>query len=87
MTTAQNTSRSSSRSILSACAVMLTLGALMLGTGCDKLKARDNLNKGVQAYKNARFETAIDYFKKAVQLDARQDHRLLRSTNKRKRFF
>ena len=31
------------------------VGALaLLSTGCEKLKARDNLNKGVQAFKNAR---------------------------------
>lgn len=46
------------------------LAALVLGaTGCDKLKARDNLNRGVQAYKNAKYPEAIDYFQKAVQLD------------------
>jgi tetratricopeptide (TPR) repeat protein len=32
--------------------------------------ARDQLNKGVAAYKNARYETAINYFKKAVELDS-----------------
>jgi len=37
--------------------------------GCQKLEARDQLNKGVQAYKSARFEDAIDHFQKAVQLD------------------
>ena len=29
-------------------------------TGCSKLRARDQLNKGVQAYKNAKYEEAID---------------------------
>src|SRR5580704_10515778 len=38
-------------------------------TGCNKLKARDNLNKGVQAYKNSKFEQAIDHFQQAVALD------------------
>ncbi len=38
-------------------------------TGCDKLKARDNLNRGVQSFKNAKYPEAIDYFQKAVQLD------------------
>lgn len=38
-------------------------------TGCEKLKARDNLNKGVQAYKNAKYPEAISYFQKAVELD------------------
>ena len=28
---------------------------LLAGTGCNKLKARDHLNKGVQAYKNSKF--------------------------------
>jgi tetratricopeptide (TPR) repeat protein len=42
---------------------------LMLSTGCNKLRARDQLNKGVQAYKNARFEEAIEHFKNAVNFD------------------
>lgn len=37
--------------------------------GCAKLKARDDLNKGVDAYKNAQFDTAIDYFKDAEAHD------------------
>lgn len=37
--------------------------------GCAKLKARDDLNKGVEAYKNAQFETAIEYFKDAAAND------------------
>ena len=44
---------------------MLVLSA----TGCDKLRARDQLNKGVAAYKNARYEQAINNFKEAVALD------------------
>ena len=35
----------------------------------QKLEARDQLNKGVQAYKNARYEEAIEHFQEAVQLD------------------
>lgn len=42
---------------------------MLLGTGCDKLKSRDRLNKGVQAYKNARYQEAIDNFKEAIALD------------------
>jgi tetratricopeptide (TPR) repeat protein len=42
---------------------------LVAGTGCKKLKARDQLNKGVQAYKNTKFEQAIDHFQQAVALD------------------
>src|SRR5689334_25255855 len=43
--------------------------ALFAGAGCNKLRARDQLNKGVQAYKNARYEEAIERFKNAVALD------------------
>lgn len=46
-----------------------TLGLLVSVTGCQKLKARDQLNKGVQAYKSARYEEAIDHFEKAVNDD------------------
>jgi len=35
-----------------------SLSILLATTGCSKLKARDQLNKGVQAYKNARYEEA-----------------------------
>jgi tetratricopeptide (TPR) repeat protein len=42
---------------------------MLAGTGCNKLKARDHLNKGVQAYKNSKFEQAIDHFQQAVALD------------------
>jgi tetratricopeptide (TPR) repeat protein len=43
--------------------------ALFSAVGCSKLKARDQLNKGVGAYKNAKYEEAIERFKKAVALD------------------
>ena len=43
--------------------------ALVLLSGCTKLKARDQLNKGVQSYKNAKYEDAIAHFQKAVALD------------------
>ncbi len=42
---------------------------ILLGTGCDKLRSRDALNHGVQAYKGAHYTEAVDYFKTAVQLD------------------
>lgn len=49
---------------------LLGMLALLLGaTGCNKLRARDQLNKGVAAYKSAKFDTAIRYFERAVQLD------------------
>jgi len=43
--------------------------ALLCSAGCNKLRARDQLNKGVQSYKNARYEEAIDHFQKSVSLD------------------
>lgn len=46
------------------------LGALvLLATGCDKLKSRDAINKGIQSYRNARYTEAVEFFKKSVQLD------------------
>jgi len=51
--------------------LVVLVAALMLlaSTGCSKLKARDHLNKGVQAYKNAKYEQAIEHFQQAVSLD------------------
>jgi len=52
---------------------LLTLAAAMLAilssAGCGKLRARDQLNKGVTAYKNAKYEESIDHFQQAVALD------------------
>ncbi len=49
---------------------MIAVGLAMLSTvACNKLQARDQLNKGVQAYKAAKYEEAIDHFQKAVSLD------------------
>jgi Tfp pilus assembly protein PilF len=48
----------------------LALGILAVaGTGCEKLRARDQLNKGVQAFRNAKYAEAVERFKTAVQLD------------------
>lgn len=43
--------------------------SLVAAGGCDKLKARDRLNKGVEAYKAAQFDKAIEDFKDAKTLD------------------
>jgi len=43
--------------------------SLLSAAGCNKLKARDRLNKGVTAYKNAKYEDAINKFQEAVELD------------------
>jgi tetratricopeptide (TPR) repeat protein len=48
----------------------LMAGALTIfGTGCNKLKSRDDLNKGVNAYKNAKYTDAVGFFKEAIDLD------------------
>lgn len=45
------------------------LGVSLFSAGCQKLKARDELNKGVQAYKGQRYADAVEHFKTAVDLD------------------
>ncbi len=40
-----------------------------LSSGCSKLRARDSLNKGVQDFKNAKYDDAVEKFKTAVELD------------------
>lgn len=52
---------------------MGALGALalvaLLSSGCNKLKARDNLNKGVNAFRAGQYTQAADAFKTAIDLD------------------
>jgi tetratricopeptide (TPR) repeat protein len=50
--------------------VFAVAGTLLVTAGCNKLRARDQLNKGVQAYKGANYEQAIEHFKNAVNLDS-----------------
>lgn len=44
---------------------LLALGSV----SCAKLQARDNLIKGQQAFKNAKYEDSIRYFQEAMNLD------------------
>jgi tetratricopeptide (TPR) repeat protein len=53
---------------ITALAVALA-GMVLSMSGCDRLAARDQLNKGVDAYKSARYEEAIEHFQKATELD------------------
>lgn len=55
--------------ILQGLGGLVLIGLLIAATGCNTLKARSDLNKGVQAYKNAKYDQAITYFKDAVSLD------------------
>ena len=54
---------------LKVLAVAGAICVMLSATGCDKLRARDQLNKGVASYKNNQFEQAINHFKQAVALD------------------
>lgn len=38
-------------------------------TGCKKLQARDQLNKGVNSFRNAQFQEAVAHFQDAASLD------------------
>jgi tetratricopeptide (TPR) repeat protein len=53
---------------ITAFAVVLAGMVLSMG-GCKRLMARDELNKGVEAYKGQHFEEAIGHFQKATELD------------------
>jgi len=57
------------RAALLVTVFMIAAALLVPLAGCNKLKARDQLNKGVQAYKGANYEQAIEHFKNAVGLD------------------
>jgi len=49
--------------------VALTGGLLIFSAGCEKLKSRDEMNHGVQSYKNNKYADAVKHFKEAVRLD------------------
>jgi tetratricopeptide (TPR) repeat protein len=46
---------------------MMTVG--FGASGCAKLKARDDLNKGVAAYRDGKYDQAIEFFKDAKEND------------------
>lgn len=50
-------------------AALAVSAALLTTAGCDRLRARDQLNKGVLAYKSSQAEQAIEHFKNAIHLD------------------
>lgn len=50
-------------------AIALCAGMLVFTTGCAKLQSRDQMNQGVQAYKNNKYTDAVKHFKEAVRLD------------------
>jgi tetratricopeptide (TPR) repeat protein len=65
-----NTALPRSASSFRQTAAFLTLLLAVAGfSGCDKLKARDLLNKGVQSFKNGQYDAAVEDFKQAKDLD------------------
>ena len=51
-------------------ALAIPLAGMVLSmSGCNQLAARDQLNKGVEAYKSARYEEAIGHFRRALAID------------------
>lgn len=49
--------------------VALIVLAAVAATGCAKLQARDNLNKGVASFKASKYDDAVEFFKRAKELD------------------
>ena len=49
--------------------IALCTVSLLSVTGCAKLQSRDQMNQGVQAYKNNHYAEAVKHFKQAVELD------------------
>jgi tetratricopeptide (TPR) repeat protein len=47
----------------------MAIAVAIVTTGCTKLRSRDELNQGVQAYKNAHYVDAVKHFRSAVELD------------------
>jgi tetratricopeptide (TPR) repeat protein len=49
--------------------IFAVVALAFLGASCKKLQSRDQLNKGVQAFKSAQYPVAVEHFKTAVELD------------------
>ncbi|HEX7286270.1 MAG TPA: hypothetical protein VF532_08815 [Candidatus Angelobacter sp.] len=58
-------SRTASQAFAVVALLILAAGV----SGCNKLRARDLLNKGVAAFKEAQFDKAVEFFKEAKELD------------------
>jgi tetratricopeptide (TPR) repeat protein len=55
-------------------ALALGAGLVIFTTGCEKLQSRDQMNKGVKAYKSLKYADAVKHFQEAVQLDPTNDN-------------
>src|ERR1700687_6209470 len=62
---AHGSSSANANRIFAVAMLLLVFGV----TGCNKLKARDLLNKGVASLKNGQYDAAIEDFKEARDLD------------------
>jgi tetratricopeptide (TPR) repeat protein len=58
-------SRTASQAFAVAALLILAAGV----SGCNKLRARDLLNKGVAAFKEGQFDKSVEFFKEAKGLD------------------
>ena len=65
--------RHATRNNMGRIRVFLAVGVVealvLVASGCDKLKARDNINSGTAAFKAGNFTEAADRFKTAAALD------------------
>ena len=52
-----------------ALAFVLLLAVAAGASGCTKLRARDQLNKGVANFRDGHYDAAIENFKKSKELD------------------
>jgi tetratricopeptide (TPR) repeat protein len=57
------------RRITTIIVLAAALALAVVSTGCKKLQARDSLNKGVAAFRGAKYADAVNFFKTAVELD------------------
>jgi Tfp pilus assembly protein PilF len=57
--------RKSTSIMLVAALVVLAIA----GIGCEQLKARDHLNKGVQYFRGGNYPAAVENFKSAIALE------------------
>ena len=64
-------SRTASRAFALVALLILAAGV----SGCNKLRARDLLNKGVAAFKEAQFDRAVENFKEAKELDPSEERK------------
>jgi len=72
MTHASHAPTDASQSAFSFRRAAALVALLVIATGfsgCNKLKARDLLNKGVAAFKNGQYDAAVEDFKQAKDLD------------------